>query len=438
NSAGVDTSDHEVNIKILLGLAVTDGEMTEKQRNVLLPKMTDDVAALVLRDNYFQTQALSVTGRLGVTFIDQQGRFMRHLEKEGRLNRAIEYLPTDEELAARKARGIGLTSPELAVLLAYGKMWVSDALMQSDVPEDPWIGTALERHFPTLLREKFAAYIPRHPLKREIVATHVLNSMVNRVGATFVHRLTETTGATPPEVVRAYLAAREVFALVPLWQQIEALDNQVADAVQSDMLIVLGELTARATTWFLRSGRLGEPMQQMVERFVPVVELLRTRLEADDAAPRPRAAAWIEAGVPAAIAQRVDAADGLFAALDVAEVASATQREVGQVAEVQVALGDVLPLASLRQQIAALPTASYWQSLARMALGDDLADLQRLIADAVVRPGAGSGAQMLAAWETRNRVKLDRAQRLLSELAESQDADLAMLSVALRELRNLV
>lgn len=176
----------------------------------------------------------------------------------------------------------------------------------------------------------------------------------------------------------------------------------------------------------------------MVQRFVPVVELLRARLEADDVAPRPRAAAWIEAGVPAAIAQRVDAADGLFAALDVAEVASATQREVGQVAEVQVALGDVLPLASLRQQIAALPTASYWQSLARMALGDDLADLQRLIADAVVRPGAGSGAQMLAAWQTRNRVKLDRAQRLLSELAETQDADLAMLSVALRELRNLV
>ncbi len=435
NSAGVDTSDHEVNIKILLGIAISDGEMTEKQRNVLLPLMTDDVAALVLRDNYFQTQALSVTGRLGLEFLDQQARFMRLLEKQGQLNRAIEFLPTDEELKARKAKGTGLTSPELAVLLAYSKMWLSDELMKSDVPEDPWIGTALERYFPPLLREKFASYIPRHPLKREIVATHVLNSMINRVGATFVHRLTETTGATPPQVVRAYLATREVFGFVPLWQKIEALDNLVPDAVQAEMLIELGALTSRATIWFLRSARLAEPMQQMVARFVPVVALLRT---GRGAAPSPRAEAWLSAGVPAEIAGHVDAADSLFAALDIAEVADATGRETAQVAQVQSALGALLPLSTLQQQIAALPSGSYWQNMARIALGDDLADLQRLITDAVVRPGGASAPEMLTAWETRSRSKLDRVQRLLAELADTKDADLAMLSVALRELRNLV
>ena len=284
NSAGVDTSDHEVNIKILLGLAVGDGEMTDKQRNALLPQMTQDVAALVLRDNYFQTQALSVAGRQGARLIDQEARFMRFLEKAGQLDRGIEFLPTDDEIAERKARALGLTSPERAVLLAYSKMWLSDELMASDLPEDPWIATALHRYFPAQLREQFGAYIPRHPLKREIIATHVLNSMVNRVGATFVHRLAEMTGATPPQIVRAYLATREIFGYVAVWQRIEALDNKVPDAVQSEMILELDRLTTRATTWFLRSKRLAEPMEQMVQRFMPAVEALRSRLEGGSAA----------------------------------------------------------------------------------------------------------------------------------------------------------
>ncbi len=219
NSAGVDTSDHEVNIKILLGLAVADGEMTEKQRNALLPQMTEDVAAQVLADNYHQTQVLSLMRRLGVAQLDRQARFMRHLEKIGQLDRAIEFLPSDEQIAERKAQGRGLTSPELAVLLAYSKMWLSDELVASDLPEDPWVATALARYFPPLLREKFAELIPRHPLKREIIATHVLNRMVNRVGPTFVHRLTEMTGAQPAQIVRAYLATREVFCFGTLWKR---------------------------------------------------------------------------------------------------------------------------------------------------------------------------------------------------------------------------
>ncbi|MFN9211155.1 MAG: NAD-glutamate dehydrogenase domain-containing protein, partial [Betaproteobacteria bacterium] len=184
NSAGVDTSDHEVNIKILLGLAIADGELTDNQRNTLLAEMTDEVAALGLRDNIFQTHSLSLAGRMGVRLIDQQARFIRFLEKRGLLNRAIEFLPSDEEIAERKTKGIALTSPERAVLLAYSKMWLYDVVLASDLPEDPWVGTALARYFPAPLRSRFAGYIARHPLKREIVAAHVINSMINRVGAT--------------------------------------------------------------------------------------------------------------------------------------------------------------------------------------------------------------------------------------------------------------
>ncbi|MGZ5274416.1 MAG: NAD-glutamate dehydrogenase [Caldimonas sp.] len=436
NSAGVDTSDHEVNIKILLGLAISDGEMTEKQRNTLLAQMTDDVAALVLRDNYFQTQALSVGARLGPRYIDQEARFIRFLEKNGRLNRAIEFLPTEDEIAERKARGIGLTTPERAVLFAYCKMWLFDEIMHSELPEDAWIGTALARYFPALLRERFGAYIPRHPLRREIVATHVLNSMVNRVGSTFVHRLSELTGARPAQVVRAYLAAREVLGDVGVWQQVEALDNKVADAVQSEMLIEEGWLTARATTWFLRSRRLAEPMEQTFQRFIPAVQALRERLE-PAAAASPKAGAWIAAGVPSPLAFRVASAQGLVAALDVAEVAEAVHRGVEEVSEVHVGVGARLGLAGLRQQIDGLPSDSYWQGLAKAALGDDLAGLQRAIAQDVLGGGAGSPADLLAAWEASNAAALERAQRLLAELGDAKGADLAMLSVALRELRNL-
>ncbi|HWL74064.1 MAG TPA: NAD-glutamate dehydrogenase domain-containing protein, partial [Burkholderiaceae bacterium] len=274
NSAGVDTSDHEVNIKILLSLPIADGELTEKQRNAQLVSMTDDVAALVLRDNYFQGQSLSVSGRMGTRLLDQQHRFIRFLDRQGRLNRTIEYLPSDDEIAERRIKGIPITSPERAVLLAYSKMWLFDELLASTLPEDPWVSTALARYFPSVLKEKFGSYIERHPLKREIVATHVLNSMVNRVGSTFVHRLMDTTGSTPSQIVRAYLLTREIFGLVPVWQSIEALDNIVADEVQSQMLIELGRRTVRATTWFLRSRRLAEPMLGTIERFAPVATQL--------------------------------------------------------------------------------------------------------------------------------------------------------------------
>ena len=442
NSAGVDTSDHEVNIKILLGLPISEGEMTEKQRNALLPEMTDDVAALVLRDNVFQSQVLSVTGRIAPQLLDAQTRFMQFLEKAGRLNRAIEFLPSNEVIAERRAQGLGLTSPERAVMLAYSKIWLYDELLASPLPDDPWVATALHRYFPQALQERYAAYMPRHPLKREIIATYVTNSMLNRVGSTFVHRLAETTGARPHEVVRAYLMSREIFGLVPLWRAVEALDNQVADEVQSRMLIHTSAQLERSTTWFLRSRRLCDDLAATIAHFRPGVEALSARLpELQDSDERARVdaavARTVADGVPAELASRVVTFDTLHATLDIAEVASTAGQPVERVAEVYFDVANRLGMPWLRERIAALPGDQHWRMLAKGAMLDDLSGLQRAITGAVLAGGEGTAAAMVARWQQANQRALDRASQLLAELRAVPSPDSAMLSVTLRELRAL-
>jgi len=444
NSAGVDTSDHEVNIKILLGLAITDGELTEKQRNTLLVEMTDEVAALVLRDNYFQTQVLSVTGRIAPALLDAQQRFIQFLEREGRLARAIEYLPTDDEFTELRTRRLGLTSPERCVMLAYAKMWLYDELLASSLPDDPWVATALSRYFPRALQDRYASYMDRHPLKREIIATHVTNSMLNRVGSTFVHRLMESTGAASHEVVRAYLLSREVFGFVELWKAIEALDNKIDDALAAAMLIDMSRELERGTTWFLRSRRLGEDMAGTIGHFAPRVEALAARLptlldEAGRERMRVAVADYVANGVPEALASRTVTLDALYLTLDIVEVAGATKRPVELVAEIYFELSTRLGLPWLRETIAGLPGGAHWQILARTAMDDDLSAVQRAIAGEVLT-GAGdisSRDELLAAWQERNRRSADRAGRLIGELRAAPAADASMLSVALRELRNL-
>ena len=407
--------------------------------------MTDEVASRVLRDNYFQTQSLSVSGRIAPQMIETQTRLIRFLEKTGRLNRALEYLPSDEEIAERRAKGIGLASPERAVLLAYSKIWLYDELLASRLPDDPWVITALERYFPKALRERFAPYMPRHPLRREIIATHVTNSMLNRVGSTFVHRLKESTGAAPPEIVRAYLLQREVFGLVTLWQAIEALDNKVSDGVQADMLIDNGRLIARGTTWFLRSRRLAEDMAATIAHFAPAVEALNSNLDALlDAHARiqieARAGKLEGADVPRELARRIAASDFLFAALDITEVATALARPVDAVARVYFELATQLEFQWLRDTIGRLPAEAHWQMLAKSALRDDLAELQRGLTTQVLADAGSSlpPLEAIAAWESRCAKPLERARQVLGEVKGVPAADLAMLSVAVRELRGLV
>ena len=444
NSGGVDTSDHEVNIKILLALPIGEGELTPKQRNTVLAEMTDDVAALVLRDNYFQTQVLSVTRRIAARLLDAQGRFMQHLEKAGRLNRAIEYLPDADAIAKRRAQGEGLTSPEAAVLLAYSKMWLYDELVASKLPDDSWIATALDRYFPPALSERFGGYLPRHALRREIIATHVTNSMVNRVGSTFAHRLCESTGARAHEVVRAYLLAREIFGFVALWQQVEALDNRVDDAVQAKILIDTSDQMERGTTWFLRSRRLGDDMAATIAHFAPGVEALSARLpelrsDDDRARGAAAAAAYVASGVPPELAARVTSLETLYSTLDIVEVAGSARRPVERVAQIYFELSARLGLPWLRERIAALPGEEHWQLLQKSAMHDDLSGLQRTLTAEVLAAGAeqSEARALLDAWQQRNARALERNERLFAELRGAPSIDGAMLSVALRELRNL-
>ena len=447
NSAGVSTSDHEVNIKILLGMVMADGELTEKQRNALLAGMTEEVAALVLRDNYSQTQWLSVSGHMQPLLLDPQQRFIRFLEKQGRLNRPLEFLPSDEEIAERHAKHQGLTSPENAVLLAYSKIWLFDELLASPLPDDKWVESALLRYFPQALRDRYSIYMPRHPLKREIIATHVTNSMLNRVGGTFVHYLMEITGYSPAEIVRAYLLAREVFGIVPLWKEIEALDNRVDDRLQAEMVIEADHLIVSATAWFLRSRRLADDMAGTIAYFSKGVKALAERLpDALDDADRDRlqslAAKYLEKGAPESTALRVASLNSLLAALDIVEVAGAGHQPVERVASVYFYLAAQLGLPELREQITALPADQHWRALARNAMLDELSGLQRTITgeaingfDLNLEPDTPDS--LVGAWQERNRRAIDRTRQLLAELKNAPVMDVSMISIALRELRNL-
>jgi glutamate dehydrogenase len=295
----------------------------------------------------------------------------------------------------------------------------------------------LTRYFPPPLQADYGADIARHPLRREIIATVVLNEMVNRVGPSFAHQMTSSTGATPAQVVRAFLLTREVFDLPATWRAIEALDNTVADATQAELLMELGRRTVRATTWFLRSRRLTEPMAQTIERLAPTARALLRYLQAAPLESSARSAIselqtrYEQQGVPQPLAFEVAAAATSLAALDLAEVAEAAGQPLETVAAAYFAIGDALGLARLRSMVATLPSDGYWQALAKAASSDDLASLQRqLTADAL----AGGG---LEPWQREQAAPLERARRMLTELADTKGVDLAMISVALRELRNL-
>jgi len=445
NSAGVACSDHEVNIKVLLNTVVADGELTEKERNRLLSEMTDDVADLVLRNNYYQAQSLAVSGAMEIGLFDGQVRFMRHLERIGRLNRELEFLPSDEALTARKAARQGLTAPELAVLLAYSKLWLFDELVASDVPEDPYIATALLRYFPKALRDRYRASMPQHPLRREVIATHVCNSMVNRVGSVFVFSLMEETGATAPEVVRAYLLAREVFRLVDLWNEINALDDTVPDASQTAMIVRIAKVMVRITRWFLRHRYAAADLDAEIGRFRTAADHVtgsldtllgeqdRVRLDAD-------AQACIASGVPSSIATRLARTRFAPAALDITELSRSGERDIACVATVHFMLSARLEFAWLREQIGRLPIDTHWQVLARAALRDDAAErLRSLTASVLVRsPELDEPGALVEAWAEANARSLGRLRQLFTEAKAAGSAELSVLSVALRELHALV
>jgi len=444
NSAGVDCSDHEVNLKILLDSIVTEGDLTTKQRNVLLAEMTDEVGELVLRDNYEQTQAISTSVAQADSMVDVHARYMRSLEQAGRLDRSLEFLPEDEALTERKGAGQGLTAPEFAILLSYTKVALYEELLASGLPDDPYLAAELERYFPTAVQQRFRQRLARHPLRREIVAAQVTNSLVNRAGTTFIFRLSEETGATSPDVARASMVAREVFDLRGLWEEIEALDDRVAAQTQLAMLLKVRTLLERATRWLLRNRPRPLDIATAIARFEPGASSLAAAAadvlcSADCDVAHRRAEELVGAGVPPTLARRVGYLESLLPALDLVDIAAATGLSFEDVTGVYFEIDDRLELHSLRGRIAALPRAERWESLARRALWEDLQSEHRALTIDVLRESEdGPGAARLGKWIAHNAAAVERCSQVLADVRAGGASDLATLSVAVREIRNLI
>ncbi|MCP5433005.1 MAG: NAD-glutamate dehydrogenase [Alphaproteobacteria bacterium] len=449
NSAGVDSSDHEVNLKILLNAAVAEGRLGEEARNALLASMTDDVAALVLKNNYEQTLALSLAEATASQDLDAHGRFMRLLERDGRLDRAVEHLPDEEGLRELADLGEGLTRPELAVLLAYAKTWVFDHILASDVPDEEVLKRDLVAYFPPRLAEPYGADIARHRLRREIVATEIANDLVNMGGMTFVNRASETASVSVPTIARGYVAAREAFALAALHREINQLDIQISAEAQTELHLEVRNFLRRQTLWFVRHAPDGLDLGRTIAQYRPgLAELART-IDAhvagtDGERLHRRYAAFIEAGVPDATARAVVNLRPLASACDIVDLAQGQGLGLEPTTQVYFALGAVLGLDRLRAATEGLKGAEHWERLANRRILEELYRLQRGLAGAAISQGlAAGGAElgaegMIAQWAKVHEANLKRTIALVTEMEASGAMSTAKLTLAVTQYRDLL
>ncbi|MEV4201136.1 NAD-glutamate dehydrogenase [Micromonospora globbae] len=442
NAAGVDTSDHEVNIKILLNTAVADGELTTEQRDELLAEMTDEVATLVLRDNYDQARAINNAQAQAASLLPVHRRMINELERSGALDRSLEALPPDEELAVRSETG--LTAPEFAVLLAYVKIVLERDILADGLADEEWTTDVLVNYFPTPMRERFADRMSRHRLRREIVTTVLVNEAINRGGISFVFRVMEETAASPADVIRAYVVVRDVFGLRELWDAVEALDNKVSPELQTTVYLDTRRLLDRAVRWLVTNRRSpidvpGEiaRLRDGVARLLPELENLFYGSERE--AIRAHIDSMTERGLPRELAEQATRLMYSFGLLDVVETAASRGRDVGEVAPVYFVLSDLFRVDALLSKISLLPREDRWQTLARMALRYDLyAALAALTAEVLdSTPDSLPPQERVQQWEQSNAISVHRTRRAMGEFDESR-ADLAALSVLLRQIRTLV
>ncbi|MCW4455447.1 NAD-glutamate dehydrogenase [Flavobacterium sp. MXW15] len=441
NSAGVDTSDHEVNIKILLDDVVRSKKLTMDARNKLLASMTDEVASLVLNDNYRQNQAISLMERMSAKRLGSKQHFIRTLEQQGLLDRQIEYLPSDAELSQRKARGLGLTRPELSVVLSYSKLVAFQQLLESDIPEDPYLSKELLRYFPAPLQKKYADAMERHRLKREIIATAVTNQTINRMGATFLMRMQEDTGRSVAEVAKAYTISRETLDARALWAQIDALDGKVPESVQVDALEVIWKLQRSFVRWLLFRPGAMPGITEAVNRYQGPFNDIRVASGVLPDSQRPTYEAlvqqWKDKGLPPALAQQLAELHFLEPAFDIIELARTRKLKPVDVSKIHFRLGDALQLPWLFEQIDALEVNGRWHAVARGVLRDELAAHQRTLASQVLSVKGGSAEAKVAAWIGRDDSSLRFTLSMLQELAEQKTLDYPTVSVAVQRLGQL-
>ena len=442
NSAGVDCSDHEVNIKILLNSVVAKGKLTQAQRNKLLAKMTGEVGDLVLRDNYLQTQAITLVEAQDIELLDHQTRFMRFLERKGRLDRAIEFLPDEETLIDREKGSIGLTRPEISIIIPYAKLWLYDMILDSDLPDDANLRQDLIDYFPTPLRAKYRNDIFQHRLKREIIATVVTNSMINRVGGTFVTNMMEKSGAEPIDIARAYIATRDAFGLEDIWAEIETLDNKVDAAMQVTLLKDVNKLIERSTLWFLRNARKPIDIGANIKEFSSAIKMLAGKIERvapESATSRVnfRVNRYARLGVPQDLARRVAYLILLVSSLDIVRTSASCKMGVEDTAGIYFEIGESFGLGWLRYNAEKLPGDNYWQKLASAAVIEELYGHQKGIT-AMIMSSAANGSNPLVQWSKINSATMDQTKQMLNELESAEQVDLSMLAVVSRHLGSII
>ena len=445
NSAGVDTSDHEVNIKILLDQAVHDGALEPGQRNELLAEMTDEVGRLVLRDNYEQNVLLGNARMQAPAMLSVHERFLKSLESRGELDRALEFLPDKEVILQREAAGLGLTSSELAVVAAYSKISLTATILDSEIPDEPWFAGALRRYFPARIVKDFGDRLAAHPLHREIITTWVSNDLVNHAGTTAVFRAQEETGASHVEIVRAYAVVREVYRLDDFWAAVEELDNRITTDAQSMLYLEARRLIDRCTRWLVQARRARidvgsevEHFQAEVSRLSPLVPGMLVGTELDRL--HLRTAEFTGLGVPDELAARAAGLLDTFSLLDIVEISADEKLPAEEVAAVYFAASERIEVDRMLTRITMLPRDDRWSALARSALRYDLYAAQAGLTSDVLAStsSADTPADRITAWENRNREGVSRAEATLQEIAASDTFDLATLSVALRTIRTLL
>jgi len=444
NAGGVDCSDHEVNIKILLNDVVANGDMTIKQRNLLLIDMTDEVSNLVLQNNYRQVQSLSIAKTESVYRMGEYKRYIHSLVTKGRLDREIEFIPSDDELHDRIVNGKGLVRPELSTLLSYTKAILKEVLADSDVPKDPYISQEIETAFPKILIQEYKTQVYEHKLRDQIIATQVANSMVNYMGITFVHRMKDAAGSDIPDIAMAFIAARDVFGLESWWQQIEALDHKVSAEHQMEMMRMLIRLIRRATRWFLRNNRCGVNVTEVIKRFQPGVKMIAESLPSVLRGPRretweKRHNQFVEEGVPSALATFIAGADSMLPVLGIIQAAEITNKPIPEVAATYFAIGTQLDLFWFTEEINQLVIENHWQALAREAYRDDLDWQQRTLTVGVLNlpVKAHSVEERIDKWLVQHETLIARWKTMVAEFKATDVKEFSMYGVALRELMDI-
>jgi glutamate dehydrogenase len=446
NSAGVDCSDHEVNLKILLNQEVDKGKLTEAARNKLLESMTQEVADLVLDDNYKQALIMSFASFSAVQFIGMHTNYIKDMETANVINRAIEFLPDEKKLAERKGSGMGLTRPELAVLLAYTKINIKAGILDSDIPDHPYLSKILDTAFPASLQKNYAAAMAKHSLHREIVATQLSNMIVNEGGISFVYNLQMETGSSIAEILRAFIVATRVFGASELRDLIDSFDFKIPLATQYELIGHLRRLMYLSSRWFLRHKPLtDETMESIIKHYAKGVKTLEqiipnlmggfTKNYLDTLS-----AQFTEAGIDPDIAKRFAGNRAMYTSLNVIEVASRYHFHLGKTAEIYFAVGEYFNLLWFRDRLTNDPIEGFWNSLARLTLRDELDVLQKMITVAIMQHSKATmeTKEFVEHWIAENQRPMERWKKILEMVHSSTNTDYTMFFVALKELAELI